>query len=103
MLTVTQASETLGVSSSKLYQLVARREISYFRIGAKILFEPSDLEAFKAKCRVGAAVPPPPPRSQAITLKHVSLAAGESLAPATGGRNAWRASTDRNGQPAPPR
>lgn len=54
MFSVREAAKKLGISRSKLYELVERREVSYFRVGGKILFEESDLRAFLDTCRVAA-------------------------------------------------
>ena len=99
MLNVKQASTELGISPSTLYGLVSRREISFLRIGSRILFEPEDLKAFKAKCRVGAEakLPPPPPP---VKLKHVSLVGAGTRALARGGRSVVPASTCRLARPA---
>jgi len=73
MLSVKAAARRLGISSSTLYQLVARRRIAHFRVGGKLLLDELDLNAFRAACRVAAApsqsrVAAPPPR-----LKHIRL------------------------------
>ena len=83
MMNVRQAAASLGVSVSTVYQLSARRAVGQYRVGGKILFEPADLEAFKAGCHVTAAVGPPPhgragPGAVAAsvplgTLRHVTL------------------------------
>jgi excisionase family DNA binding protein len=72
MLSVKAAAHRLGISSSTLYQLVARRQIAHFRVGGKVLLDEADLNAFRAACRVAAAssesrAPMPPP------LKHIKL------------------------------
>jgi len=40
---VKAAARQLGISVSKLYQLVASRQISHYRIGGKILFSQQDI------------------------------------------------------------
>jgi excisionase family DNA binding protein len=73
-MTVSEAAKRIGVSASKLYQLVAARKIAHYRIGGKIVFGEDDLAAFLAVCHVDAATAaparalPPAPR-----LKHLSL------------------------------
>lgn len=69
-LTIRQASERTGVSTSLLYQMCAERRLPHFRLGrdgrrGKLLVEEGDLEAFLAAARVEAragddtAVAPP--------------------------------------------
>jgi excisionase family DNA binding protein len=72
-MTVAEASKKIGVSASKLYQLVAARRIAYYRIGGKIVFAETDVDTFLASCRVGAfAAMLPCPRAP-LKLKHVRL------------------------------
>lgn len=72
-MTVSEAAKRIGISASKLYQLVAARAICHYRIGGKILFSDADIDAFLASCRVGAAAPlATAPRGQ-IKLKHLKL------------------------------
>lgn len=54
MYTVKAAAPKLGISASKTYQLVQRREIGHFKIGGKILFSDRDIEDFLKKRRVEA-------------------------------------------------
>ena len=56
-LTVLEVSKILGISASKLYQLVAGRRIAHYRVGGKILFMGEDVTAYLATCRVGAVAP----------------------------------------------
>lgn len=72
-MTVTEAAERIGISPSKVYQLVAQRLISHYRIGGKIILKEEDIASYLDDCRVGAitlavASPHMPPR-----LKHLSL------------------------------
>jgi len=72
-MTVAEAAKKIGVSCSKLYQLVAARAVAHYRIGGKIVFSDQDIDAYLASCRVGAvtaAVTAPRMRPK---LKHVSL------------------------------
>ena len=72
-MTVLEVSKILGISASKLYQLVAGRRIAHYRIGGKILFMAEDIAAYLATCRVGVVVPiASAPRAQ-IKLKHLRL------------------------------
>ena len=72
-MTVAGAAKRIGISPSKLYQLVAARAISHYRVGAKIVFSEADIEAYLTACHVGA-IPSTvtTPRIQ-LKLKHVSL------------------------------
>jgi len=92
MLTVKQSASLLSISASKVYELVAARRISHFKIDGKILFEEADLTAFKESCRVGVAehTPPPIPR---LTLKHVSLGPAGTRGSGSNAGNASRASS----------
>jgi excisionase family DNA binding protein len=72
-MTVTEASKMIGISNSKLYQLVAARKITHYRVGGKIIFHDEDVAAFLTSCRVGMAAPArtaPPTR---LHLKHLVL------------------------------
>ena len=72
-MTVAQAAEKIGISASKLYQLIAARAITHYRVGGKILFSQADVDAYLASCRVGAVAPvATAPRVQ-IKLKHLRL------------------------------
>jgi excisionase family DNA binding protein len=58
-LTINQAADRTGLSTSLLYQLCAERRLPHFRLGregkrGKILIEEADLEAFMATCKVEA-------------------------------------------------
>lgn len=55
MLRIKDAASRLGISPSKMYQLVTRRRVAHYRIDGKILFDESDLDGYKQRCRVGAA------------------------------------------------
>ena len=63
MLSVKEAAKRMGVSASKLYQLASERKVAHFRIGGKIVFLESDLEAYLLACRIepkGRTSSPPP-------------------------------------------
>jgi excisionase family DNA binding protein len=47
-----EAATLLGISPYTLRGIVGRREISFIRIGRRILFDPKDLEKFKTIKRV---------------------------------------------------
>jgi excisionase family DNA binding protein len=52
-MSVIQASEFLGVSKAMVYKLAAPHgPIPCTRIGARVIFEESDVSAYKASCRV---------------------------------------------------
>lgn len=73
--TIKQAAEQSGMSTSLLYQLCAVRRLPHFRLGregkrGKILIEECDLEAFLAAARVEAgAVNDPAPALRHIIQK----------------------------------
>jgi excisionase family DNA binding protein len=71
-----EAAKKIGISASKLYQLVAARQIAHYRVGGKIILSEEDVASFLAGCRV-SAVPadniPQPPR---LKLKHIRLSRG---------------------------
>jgi excisionase family DNA binding protein len=50
-MTVAETARRLGISASKLYQLVGARRISHHRVDGKILFTDEDIETFLADCR----------------------------------------------------
>ena len=73
-MTVVQAAKRIGISASKLYQLVEARRIAHYRIGGKIVFAEADIDAFLATCRVGAATPEVAAPRVPVKLKHLRLA-----------------------------
>jgi excisionase family DNA binding protein len=61
-MTVIQASERLGVSRAMVYKLAAPHgPIPCTRIGSRVIFDESDVQDYKASCRV-EHVPMPPLR-----------------------------------------
>jgi excisionase family DNA binding protein len=72
VLTVKETAKILGISPSKLYQKVERREISHYRIDGKILFSQEQIQDFLGRCRIDITEAPSmrPPRRPA-KLKHV--------------------------------
>jgi excisionase family DNA binding protein len=75
-MTIMQAARKIGISASKLYQLVAARQIAHYRVGGKIIFSEDDIASFLAGCRVSAtpaANITQPPR---LKLKHITLSRG---------------------------
>jgi excisionase family DNA binding protein len=72
-MTVAEAAEKIGVSSSKLYQLASARVISHYRIGGKIVLSDQDVEAYLALCRVGAVTPAVTAPRMHPKLKHLTL------------------------------
>jgi excisionase family DNA binding protein len=71
--TVNQAAKKIGVSASKLYQLVSARKIAHYRVGGKIVFSDDDIAAFLAGCRVPVSVTTVNPPPAKLRLKHLSL------------------------------
>jgi excisionase family DNA binding protein len=72
-MTVIEASKKIGISPSKLYQLIAARQIAHYRVGGKILFSDEDIIAFLAGCRVGVAAAPAATPRPRLQLKHLKL------------------------------
>jgi excisionase family DNA binding protein len=72
-MTVAQAAKRIGISASKLYQLTGARAISHYRVGGKILFTDADVDAYLAKCRVGAVTQTVTAPRVPLKLKHLSL------------------------------
>jgi excisionase family DNA binding protein len=52
MFSVKEAAKRLGISQSKLYQLVSVRKIAHYRVGGKIVFAEADLTSYLEQCRV---------------------------------------------------
>ena len=72
-MTVKETAKRIGISASKVYQLVAARAIAHYRIDGKLVFSDADVDAYLASCRVGAvATVTAAPRAQ-IKLKHLNL------------------------------
>jgi excisionase family DNA binding protein len=75
-MTIMQAAKKIGISASKLYQLVAARQIAHYRVGGKIIFGEDDIASFLAGRHVSAtptANIAQPPR---LKLKHLNLSRG---------------------------
>ncbi len=72
-MTVAEAADKIGISASKLYQLVAARRIPHYRVGGKILFSEADIAAYLESCRVGAIAPVATASRAQIRLKHLRL------------------------------
>ena len=72
-MTVIEASKKIGISVSKMYQLVAARSIAHYRIGGKIVFSDEDIAAYLASCRVGAVATKTTAPHWQIKLKHLHL------------------------------
>lgn len=72
-MTVAQAAKLIGISGSKMYELIAAHEISIYRVGGKIILTQADIDAYLTNCRVAAVVPiTAAPRIQ-LKLKHLRL------------------------------
>ena len=72
-MTVTEAAKKIGISTSKLYQLVAARHIAHYRVGGKIVFSEGDITSFQTSCRVPIVTTSVAPPSPKLRLKHLSL------------------------------
>lgn len=79
MLTVKQASVTLGVSTTCVYQLVSQGRLACHRIGlgrGAIRISESDLSAFIESCRQSRQTPSEagrPKQSKPTRFKHLRL------------------------------
>jgi excisionase family DNA binding protein len=73
VMTVVEAAKKIGISPSKLYQLVAARAISHYRVGAKIIFSEADVDVYITGCRVGMIISPATAPRVRLKLKHLSL------------------------------
>lgn len=72
-MSVAEAAKRIGISASKLYQLVAARRVSHARVDGKIILSDQDIAEFLASCRVAAVAPvAAAPRVQ-LKLKHIKL------------------------------
>ena len=52
MLTAAQVGSMLGLSLSKVYDLARSGDLRCYRFGGAVRFEPADVEAYKAACKV---------------------------------------------------
>lgn len=75
-MTVTEASKRIGISPSKLYQLVADRKIAHYRIGGQIIFHDDDIAAFLAGCRIPTVPNETASPMSRLKLKHINLRSG---------------------------
>jgi excisionase family DNA binding protein len=75
-MTVIETSKRIGISPSKLYQLVAARKIGHYRIGGKIIFHEDDIAAFLADCRITTVPTETAPAIPRLRLKHINLSRG---------------------------
>lgn len=55
---ICRASEVVGVSRATLYRLVQAEAMPFYRIGARVLFRVSELEAWMQMNRRGPAIEP---------------------------------------------
>ena len=72
-MTIMEAAKKIGISTSKLYQLVAARHIAHYRVSGKIVFCEDDITSFLASCRVPTVTRSVAPPSPKLRLKHLSL------------------------------
>jgi len=73
MINVKNAAQRLGISQSKLYQLINMRCIAHYRIGGKVVFSETDIDAYLVSCRVGAAATVATAPHAHVKLKHLQL------------------------------
>lgn len=84
VMTVAEAAKQIGVSASKLYQLVAARRIAHYRIDGKIVFSEEDVASYLESCHVTVSSQRTirrPTHLKHITLKHGRPAPGENWEP----------------------
>jgi excisionase family DNA binding protein len=62
MLRPEEAAETLGISRSRFYELLASHQIASVRIGASRRVTRTALEEYVARLEAAAGQPPAPPR-----------------------------------------
>ncbi len=53
-LTVRELAKYLRISSTSVYRLVERRDLPFYRMSQKLLFNLTDVEAYVKKCRTEA-------------------------------------------------
>jgi putative molybdopterin biosynthesis protein len=51
LMTAAEAAQRLRLSARKVYELAASGEIACHRFGGAVRFDPTDLDAYKTKCR----------------------------------------------------
>ena len=72
-MTVAQAADRIGISGSKLYQLISARAITFYRVGGKIIITDADVDAYVASCRVEAVTHKAAAPREQVKLKHLRL------------------------------
>jgi excisionase family DNA binding protein len=72
-MTVAQAAKHIGISASKMYGLIAAREVSFYRVGGKIILLQADIDAYLARCHVAAVAPVATVPRARLSLKHIRL------------------------------
>ncbi len=72
-MSVIEAARAIGVSVSKVYQLVSARQLAHYRVGAKIIIREADVAAYMERCRVGPTQPAAPTPPVLPPLRHVTL------------------------------
>ena len=73
---ITEAAKKIGISTSMLYQMVAKRQIAFYRVGGRIIFSEDDITSFLAGCRVSATPADNIPQPPRLKLKHIRLSRG---------------------------
>lgn len=72
-MTVSETAERVGISKSKVYQLVRARRLGHYRVGAKIIIEEADVAAYLARCRVSPVGPASSTSRPQPKLLHLNL------------------------------
>ena len=75
-MTVIEASKRIGISPSKLYQLLAARKLAHYRVDGKIIIHEDDVAAFLAGCRIPTVPTETASSMPRLKLKHINLHSG---------------------------
>ena len=54
---IDELSQYLGIKKSKIYSMVERREIPFYRVGRLIFFKKDEIDAFMDMCRIESVDP----------------------------------------------
>jgi excisionase family DNA binding protein len=68
LLSITQASELLGLRPSTLYKMVCKRTINFVKLGSRVLFAPESLARWVEERSHEPAAPKPRRQQRAIKV-----------------------------------